>query len=420
MIWLFITLGLLGLTSALQGLGLAVLRRHGTWMHAAAVAFFVAAWMIGHENFLGWAALLIGVLATIAGHASRHRNKSLPAEKLVESGAFGGRSIGESLDPPVNDKTLDDRAPLTLQSSASNSADDQSAHDSGMAPEPADAPPSLASWTLLAASWQFVPDVFLASLRRCGQRTARLEGPSVAGKTARFTIGRVTLELEYHSSPMDAAALEEAAALSWDWPEALPSARSHAARIRITTTVSRYDREGDSSRVSALRLHGLAHQALGEFAPVSAIYWPDAGRLLSPSAAPGGSAVDSAIATASSTAVNFRTFPLDGSEAGRYVCDSMGMDALGLLDMQVTVDGEPDEEVSRALYALAARQLESGMPPDDGLVWPDDAPPRWRIVRASARFGRARPVLRLEPIEAEGASEADESAGSPPPSDFTL
>lgn len=400
MIWLFVILGLCGMASALYGLGRASSARRGLYWQIASVGLFVVAWVLGHEQGGGWVVLILALLATITGSLLRRRGDESYVAAQATPRHTSERSIGEA----VTDENAEKRADADELSRGESSVDSMVSEYSPFAV----APPLLVSWVLLSKTWQFVPDVFLASLRRAGERSARLDGPITSG-AARFAIGRLLLEVEYFSGAAPAKEIAEAISQSWDWPEAASTVRTHAARVRFTTRVERYAMQGENSRPAILRLHGLAHRALAEFAPACANWWPGAARLLSPDTQPRDAGDERPILLAAATAVSFRTLPLDGDLTGHFVCDSMGLDTLGLLDIQVSVEGEPDESVSRALYALAARQVERNEVPEEGMPWPSDGSPRWRLRRGPACFGRPREVLLLVPLD-----EEEESAGAVP------
>lgn len=400
MIWLFIILGLCGMASALYALGCTSSARRGLFWQIASVGLFVLAWVLGHERAGGWVVLMLALLATITGSLLRRRGGRPNEDASATYLHTREYVLGEA----VTDENAEERADADELSRGELMVDSNTSVGSPTAI----APPSLVSWVLLSKSWQFVPDVFLASLRRAGERSARLDGP-ITGGAARYAIGRLRLEVEYFGGAAPAGEVTDAVLQSWDWPEAASTVRTHAARVRFTTHVARYAMQGENSRPAILRLHVLAHRALAEFAPACANWWPGAARLLSPDMQPRDADDERPILLAAATAVSFRTLPLDGDLTGHFVCDSMGLDTLGLLDVQVSVEGEPDESVSRALYALAARQLEMNEVPEEGMPWPSDGSPRWRLRRGPARFGRPREVLLLVPLD-----EEEESAGAVP------
>lgn len=402
MIWLFVILGLCGMASALYGLGCSASARRGLLCQIASVGLFVVAWVLGHEQAGGWVVLILALLATITGSLLRRRG----GKPEMDASATLLHSRECAIDEAVKIENAEKRT--VAEADELSRGEPMVDSNTSVGSPTAIAPSSLVSWVLLSKSWQFVPDVFLASLRRAGERSARLDGPITSG-AARFAIGRILLEVECFGGAAPAGEVTDAVLQSWDWPEAASTVRTHAARVRFTTRVARYAMQGENSRPAILRLHVLAHRALAEFAPACANWWPGAARLLSPDMQPRDADDERPILLAAATAVSFRTLPLDGDLTGHFVCDSMGLDTLGLLDVQVSVEGEPDESVSRALYALAARQLEMNEVPEEGMPWPSDGSPRWRLRRGPARFGRPREVLLLVPLD-----EEEESAGAVP------
>lgn len=392
MIWLFVILGAVGLASSLQGaIGGLLVRR---LMPASIVSslLFVAAWVLGHSGWYGWVALCGGLLIEAlrrlggAGGEQKAAGQSLGAEDSNPAPAFeapGARLVA------VEDESGGGAAEAGATSSVAAGGS---------------APPALTSVALLSNSWQLAPGVLVASLRRCGERMAKLDQQPTGSAAARISVGPVVFEFEYMSGPLPRAVIEEAAAQSWDWTEAQAGAEKHAARIRITSRVAAYRDAGESSREAALRLHCRTHQALAEFAPVVAILWPEGGRLLAPVRAGLLASEKRGFGLAAATAVNFRTFPPE-SGSGEFVCDSIGLDSLGLVDVQVRTAAEPDESISRDVYALAQWQFERGCLPAADMTWPQDNT-RWRICPASSVFGRSRPVMELEAPATEDGAEA--------------
>lgn len=392
MIWLFVILGAVGLASSLQGAIGGLLVRRSMTVSLVSSLLFVAAWVLGHSGWYGWVALCCGLVI----------------EFLRRLGGSGGaQQSGEDL-PGVE---IRGAAPAMENSSAELMAvDDESRGGAAeaVATSPvatdAPAPPALTSFALLSSSWQLAPGVLVASLRRCGERMAKLDQQPMGSAAARISVGPVVFEFEYLPGPMARVVIEEAAAQSWDWAEAQAAAEKHAARIRITSRVAAYRDVGESSREAALRLHCRTHQALAEFAPVVAILWPEGGRLLAPVRAGLMASEKRGFGLAAATAVNFRTFPPE-SGSGEFVCDSLGLDSLGLVDVQVRTAAEPDESVSREVYALAQWQFEKGCVLAVDMTWPQDNA-RWRTQPSTSAFGRSRPVIELEAPPTQDGGEA--------------
>jgi hypothetical protein len=209
---------------------------------------------------------------------------------------------------------------------------------------------SVSTAALLRSASQVSPEVFLASLRRGGQRDAVLL--TAEGKTGRVQIGEIVLELQYFPRPMSRATLEYALSQSFDWPDAATEAGACAAHVIVTTVAPE-----DLSRVQVVRCHCRAHLALAEFASVAGVLWIEAGRLMAT-----GELKSLAVEKLDPTSVcmSFRTFGLEGEEAGKTLCDTAGLHAFSLPDLQIIVEGDPDEAISTALYEWAGRIFERG------------------------------------------------------------
>ena len=88
-------------------------------------------------------------------------------------------------------------------------------------------------------------------------------------------------------------------------------------------------------------------------------------------------------------------FPLEGSDAGRFVADTVGLHAFGLPDIQVVTEGEPDEIVSAVVYELADRFFIAGCEIEDGDELCLAGKTNWRAERIQACFPPERVVLQL-------------------------
>lgn len=379
MLWLFVILGAVGLASALQGAVAGALARRFDFHAAVALILLAAAWALGHSGLPGWCALggalLVEAMRRVAPSSAARPSESTAAGDLMRA-AEPDAATGSPVDA---------HEPAAAGAGSAGGASAEGA---------AAGPPPLTTIVLLSNSWQLAPSVLVASLRRCGERGAKLESPGEAGKGARISFGPVQFQIEYVPGTAGGAVIEEAAAQSWEWGEALETARRHVARIIVSSSLKAYTGSGDASRECVLRLHCRMHQALAEFAPVVAILWPGAGRLLPPVRAGLLASEKRGFALAAATAVNFRTYPPEPGVIEAFVSDSIGLDALGLSDLQLESPSEPDESVTRDLYALAQWQFETGGVPLDDVCWPSPDG-RWRLHGGTSAFGRSRPVMVL-------------------------
>ncbi|MEK6644799.1 MAG: DUF4261 domain-containing protein [Planctomycetota bacterium] len=346
MLWLFVILGVSVFTAALFGFLLTVRARSvQSGLHFVALFLAGAAWMMGHGIAAGWTALLVAALVELAAwfKAITHEPRQIetqpaPAQALVAEPA--------------------------------------------PAPKPTRA---VISIVLLRTRWQATGDVFLASLRRSGRRDARLVA---SGDVIRVEIGPVAIDMRSSSTPLRAEQIDYALSQAFDWPDAASRIKTHAGHITITTHTA-----DDVTRFEIIRQHVQAQLALAEFAPITAVLWPDAGRLIQPGEVqplllPG--------ADLTSACISFRTFP---QEDGRVVCDTAGLCAFGLPDLQLTTDGEPGDPVATLLYDLAGELLADGCNLEDGERLSGRFKADYVIHIARSIHPPSRQVLDLRPPE---------------------
>lgn len=370
MLWLYVILGLAAFASAAEGLLRGARtdpegRPAATFAHSVAVILVAVAWFAQHLRPAGWAAMLGGVL--------------IEAWVRVELRRRAPR--GEAGHPPAATISLGEVTVL-----------------SGEAFSPADAPPVAPAApprpdlvvrciALLASPSNVGPEVLLAALRRSGERDAALESGADVGRSLR--IGSLRLELRPDSQPLALRLLRAAAAQSWDWPEAGRVAEAHAAQMEFSLRA-----HSDTPPAEIVRRHLQAAAALGEFARVLALCWPEAPRLMRPpqAAAPGDVEVD---ATRSCVAFRDarRAGPAPGSEC--HLCDSVGLHAFGLPDVEIETPGPPPPETTRRLYELVARIFRGGANVDVAALLTSAQSTTWQLRPGRATVPPDREVLQL-------------------------
>ncbi|MFQ5501289.1 MAG: DUF4261 domain-containing protein, partial [Phycisphaerae bacterium] len=146
-----------------------------------------------------------------------------------------------------------------------------------------------------------------------------------------------------------------------------------------------------------IRLHHRAHAALAEFAPALAAIWPTAGRVV-PAAELESlrSQANDASEPMAKTCTRLRTFDLDGPAAGMVLCDTLGMIALGLPDIQLVVEkGADDDAIQQIVRDLADRFIESGRDLENGseIILGDDQ--TWRVTHTRSAFSPDREVIQI-------------------------
>lgn len=251
--------------------------------------------------------------------------------------------------------------------------------------------PSISTVMLLRTSYDVSPGVFYASLRRSGQRDALLvEAPEATGET-RIQVGPITLRLRTEVGPCDPTALEASLAATTDWPEAAETTVDHEAHVVLT---SEYVEE--TPRDVVIRLLHRAHAALAEFAPVIAVLWVGAERLVRADELPSllARAADTSSPIAE-TCVQFRLFALSEANDGLFLSDCVGLHALGLPDIQFITKGEPPETVIQTLRGLAERFLTTGCDVADGSTFDMADGETWRATHTRGAFPPDREVIQI-------------------------
>lgn len=354
MLWLFVILGLCVFTAALFGF-LITLRARSiqSGLHFVALFLTGAAWMMGHQVSTGWTAVLIAGLVEVAAWF-----------KAV---------------------TRDPRATAPNQPARAE------------VPTPAPIPPpkplrTVNSIALLRTRWQATGEVFLASLRRSGQREAKLASK---GDPIRVEIGPVAIELRMAGQPVPSPQLDYALSQAFDWPEAATQVKGHAAHLVVSSQAT-----DDVARADVVRQHLRAHVALAEFAPICAVLWPEAGRLIAPAelqrlTRPGSDMTG--------VCISFRTFP---EADGGVVCDTAGLCAFGLPDVQMKTSGDPGNATAKLLYRIAEELFGSGVAFAEGEKLPARFESDLHTYDSRAAFPPARRVIEMRAATPDNESES--------------
>lgn len=423
MIWIFVILGLVALMSVLHGLATLFGVRRSTWLlHGAALVLVAVAWSAGHVTLLGWASLLFACVVELLLRLPRKTDQAQPS--LIEQASAGDSAdaavaaTGTAASLEASPAGIDDlKAGVLSQLTAGTVPEAQPgpAIDGGVPAQAGPPAPPFTTWVLLQRPWEAAGDVFFASLRRGGLRDAELRSKSPQEPLA-VHVGAIDLHVTSESRRAPQSQLDYAAAQSWDWPDAASAISAHTAHVLLTTRTT-----VDTPRLDVVRLHCRAQAALAEFAPVVAVVWPDAGRLLPVSALSEPARSGQEVPSATASCINFRLFPFTeqasaeqpvadqavgepssgGQPADRYVSDSVGLHAFGLPDVQVCTDGEPNEQVSAVLYQMADRIFAEGWAAGGDAILDLGELGRWQGARTPAFFAPEREVINLTPVSAK-------------------
>lgn len=370
----------------------------GRLMHSIAALLLIGAWATGHVTSIGWSCLAVAAAMEIGLRArSREIERRIAAQQAARD-ANPAINVGSSStrgdEGAIRSAAVRDRLATSSAEDGSgmseNSPECESPGAVSASTPKAPAPPPLVTIVLLREAHRVTGDVFVASVRRSGRRDAQLTSAGAAA-TWQVRIGDFTVEGANQRSPLDGNALSEAAAQTFDWPEAQEACRDHAGHVRLVTRAP-----ADASRTELVAVHRLAHAAIAEFAPVCGVLW-EAARLLRP-VARGASQVDGAsdaVQDAMETCINFRVTPLDGSEPAAIVSDTVGLHAFGLPDLEIVTPGEPDERIARVLYHLAEEFFARGCDWQDGDERAIGPYGRWHCERRRSLLPPSREVSAI-------------------------
>lgn len=393
MLWPFVILGIIGLASALNAAAAAIHQRRSIKSEWAALALLAAAWLIGHDRVVGWAALTLALAIEIA-------------RRLPRSAGSTSDTSGKKLDPlgvPRPEESLPQHeAPSASQAPVApptllpvSPTPNEVLRES---PKPTR---RMQSCLLLKAPSNLSHQVVVASLRRAGERRATLVESKAGPHGSTIRVGNLDVVVESHSRAILPDEVAAAAAQSWDWPEAAAEAARHSAHVTITTTSTTL---GEASPAEILRLHVMLQHALFEFVQIVGAFWPAAQRLIRADQIAALTRQTDDFELAKSTCLTFRVFPMADPDEGRFLSDVVGLHAFGLPDAQVITDAEPDASTSELLYR-AARESFSRNSPVDALIESDEnVRSHWTVNRVAATFPPDREVVRFEkPVESPPA-----------------
>ncbi|MFH1419800.1 MAG: hypothetical protein ABII12_16120 [Planctomycetota bacterium] len=253
---------------------------------------------------------------------------------------------------------------------------------------------SLVTMALLQSRSEVVAEVFIASLRRGGERAAELVEGGSGGDAIHLRVGAIELRVESRPVAVSRALLEYATRQSWDWPEAGEAVAGHAGHVVFTS-----EARAEVAPADVVRLQHQAHAALAEFAPMIAALWPGGGILSPPSALQGLRDLAGGDPSLLTSFVSFRTFPPEEWDGHEFVSDTAGLHAIGLPDFEVATESAPDDRTSAVLYEMAGLAFAS---PETAAV--ESAIDlgelgRWRLERGRSRFPPDRDVLVLSPCD---------------------
>jgi hypothetical protein len=196
--------------------------------------------------------------------------------------------------------------------------------------------------------------------------------------------------------PPAATALAESLDHSRDWPAA--AAAVATARAAVTLSEPLPAAETLTAFVARVAEAAAARACV-------AVWWKPAGRVVSPAALAAAARDENPLAVA----LNLRLFHVETGSADERVIDSLGLEPLGLPDVQCHFRGALDPAlVAEVLLELARYLAEEGgdvIGDGDTVGGPDDT--RWQCRREEALVNPPREVIDVSP-PAPGGARADD------------
>lgn len=193
----------------------------------------------------------------------------------------------------------------------------------------------------------------------------------------------------YMPTPVPWSDFEGPATCAWHWPDAVGVLRAHEAHLVVGVSA-----EGEAPKARAIRLTLLTTAVCASMPSATAVYW-GSGTTVSPA--------DRFVELAKEMSpealpllswVEFRTFP--GSVRGTCNVFTTGLEALGLMEIEVRDAPHPPARVLERVMDVAAYLLESGPVLKDGDTIGTSATERLRIHHAPSQWDRDQTVLWIE------------------------
>jgi hypothetical protein len=246
------------------------------------------------------------------------------------------------------------------------------------------------------------PEALAAMARRCGpvDGVPDSEREALMGFAfrAHASGGVPPMAMVAEAPPPEPDALTPALQQTWDWPDAATVARA-APRSWLVSDLMAAALPPEERM--ALFVNAVA--AVCEVAPVCAILWLPAQKLIRPEAL--WRALDEPEPDPLFAPVNVRMFNVTGRRAGEMVMDTIGLESLGLPDVQCHFVGLPPGRIAVFLHSVARYLFARGPVIESGhtVAGPDGE--RWRCRWQDALVGPTRDVIDVAPAPPHGARE---------------
>jgi len=217
------------------------------------------------------------------------------------------------------------------------------------------------------------------------------EGPTdfaMGGGVATFEVGAASVRVEATATPMPEEELEVFGRVSWMWPEAWSALRGHTGQAVVAV------RSGSMSAVERSTLLTKVMIALIRAGDAAGVFWQWAGAIHEPG--------------------EFETMMRRTSEQGllpvplwvnvtmsaegmlkRMFASTRGLEALGLMELEVHGSKLKPEALREIMYDMAAYVIERGPVLKHGDTFGRADGGKTRIEHCGSRFSKGRRVVRL-------------------------
>ena len=405
MLWVFVILGALTLVAVLFGMLKSWAgRRSLVFIDLTSLVLVMTAWSLGHQSTIGRVALAsaiaLEVLAWMVGRDSQDAYDATDDPAMAVDANGEPVTFGEPVDESefVEDGAL---GPDDLHAATSSTDDETQPMSHGSAASETLEASTIGlgagarcvrTISLLTRPYHVTPDVFLASLKRSGLRSARLIRSAREQEPTYIEYESVRLGIDVVDAPYDREVVARALARNRATDALRIAGAKHAAHIAVDVA---FDHQ--TPRATALRYIVAAHMALSEFAPVAALLLVEAAVAL-PAAelAESMRQLDDEARSIAELCVVNRSFQLDEENGGFDLLDTLGLTMFGLPDLQLILRGVATaDEAALTRDALCEQVLREGCHLLHGTDLVDPRDIAWRVSYRRSAFDPDREVVQL-------------------------
>jgi hypothetical protein len=257
-----------------------------------------------------------------------------------------------------------------------------------------DGPPSIEKHVLLERVQRYCPDAKLLDPNPNTQLIA-LVHPKHHVKVADAVLPAQTLVAVANKTP-NPEVLESSLEQTWEFPNARSVVQSSTASVLVADVMS-----ATLEYRARLTLFQDCLRGALDAIPCAAVHWRPSGRIVDPAAWVEDYDSNDAARRFFAGAVNVRLFKIQsstGAATGEIVMDTLGLAALGLIDVQCHFQGLDPSQVARLLYNTAYYLFCEGDVIADGhTIEGVRRGSKWRCQHERSLIGPERVVLDLNP-----------------------